>query len=102
MFGHLKPFSFENFLYTLMNLYCVLFKFYSLYIILCSCDVLLEWLTKVEICFCYIHIGEIGVTIQFAVSKPKRGKTGTISIYQHFCTGASEVNEQCFAGFLEY
>ena len=64
-------------------------------IILCTCDVPLEWLTKVEICFgIYMYLGEIGVTIQFAVSKSKRGKTRTSSIYQHFCTGASEVNEQ--------
>ena len=63
----------------------------------CTCDVLLELLTKVETCLIGMYIGEIGVTIQFAVSQSERGKTRTSSVHQHFCTSASEVNEQCFA-----
>ena len=63
-------------------------------------DVPLEWRTKVEICFWYICIGEIGVTLQFALSKSEGGKTRSSSIYQHFCTSASEVNEQCSASVL--
>ena len=47
--------------------------------------------------FCiWLFTGENGVTLQLIVSKSERSKTRNSSIYQHFCTSTSEVNEQCF------
>jgi len=71
---------------------------------ICIFDIPSEWLTKVEFpFFCiWLFTGENGVTLQLVVSKSERGKTRNSSIYQHFCTSTSKVNEQCFVSFLEY